>query len=34
MSVFTVPITVMAILTNITALQRLFDARKVLKQKQ
>ena len=34
MSVFTVPITIMAILTNITALQRLFDARKVLKQKQ
>ena len=34
MSVFTVPITVMAILTNVTALQRLLDARKVLKQKQ
>jgi len=33
MSVFTLPITVMAILTNITAIKRLFDARKALKQK-
>ncbi|MEJ0101822.1 MAG: CDP-alcohol phosphatidyltransferase family protein [Bacteroidota bacterium] len=32
MSVFTVPITVMAILTNITALRRLFDARAALDQ--
>lgn len=30
MTIFTLPITVMAILTNITAIKRLFDARKAL----
>ena len=34
MSVFTIPITVMAILTNITAVRRLFDAKKALDTKQ
>ncbi|HET9058081.1 MAG TPA: CDP-alcohol phosphatidyltransferase family protein [Chitinophagaceae bacterium] len=33
MSVFTMPITVMAVLTNITALKRLFDAKKALELK-
>lgn len=31
MSVFTVPITIMAVLTNITAIKRLFDAKDALK---
>jgi CDP-diacylglycerol--glycerol-3-phosphate 3-phosphatidyltransferase len=30
MSVFTIPITVMAVLTNITAIKRLIDAKKAL----
>ena len=33
MSVFTIPITIMAVLTNITALKRLFAARKALEAK-
>ncbi len=33
MTIFTLPITVMAILTNITALKRLFDAKRALEQK-
>jgi len=33
MSVFTIPITVMAILTNITAVKRLYDAKKALDKK-
>jgi len=32
MSVFTIPITVMAVLTNITALKRLFAAKKILEK--
>ncbi|WP_242917858.1 CDP-alcohol phosphatidyltransferase family protein [Pontibacter liquoris] len=34
MSVFTLPITVMAVLTNITAINRLMDARKAMEQKE
>ncbi len=34
MSVFTLPITVMAVLTNITAIKRLMDAKKALEQKR
>jgi CDP-diacylglycerol--glycerol-3-phosphate 3-phosphatidyltransferase len=34
MSVFTLPITVMAVLTNITAIRRLFDAKKALNRKE
>ncbi|MEO6288494.1 MAG: CDP-alcohol phosphatidyltransferase family protein [Ginsengibacter sp.] len=34
MSVFTIPITIMAVLTNITALKRLFDAKKALEEKE
>jgi len=30
MSIFTIPLTIMALLTNITALKRLFHAKKVL----
>jgi CDP-diacylglycerol--glycerol-3-phosphate 3-phosphatidyltransferase len=33
MSVFTIPITIMAVMTNITALKRLFDAKKALEEK-
>jgi phosphatidylinositol phosphate synthase len=33
MSVFTIPITVMAVLTNITAIKRLMDAKKALDEK-
>lgn len=33
MSVFTIPITVMAVLTNITAVKRLYDAKKALDKK-
>jgi len=33
MSVFTIPITVMAVLTNITAIKRLYDAKKALDKK-
>lgn len=33
MSVFTLPITIMAVLTNITAFKRLYDAKKALDQK-
>jgi CDP-diacylglycerol---glycerol-3-phosphate 3-phosphatidyltransferase len=32
MTIFTLPLTVMAVLTNITALKRLFDAKKVIEQ--
>ncbi|ARS35209.1 CDP-alcohol phosphatidyltransferase family protein [Pontibacter actiniarum] len=34
MSVFTLPITVMAVLTNITAVNRLMDAKKAMQQKE
>lgn len=34
MSVFTIPITIMAVLTNITALRRLFAAKKALEEKE
>ncbi|WP_153797991.1 CDP-alcohol phosphatidyltransferase family protein [Foetidibacter luteolus] len=34
MSVFTIPITVMAVLTNITAIKRLYDAKKALDAKE
>ncbi len=34
MSVFTIPITIMAVLTNITALKRLLDAKKALEEKE
>jgi len=34
MSVFTVPITIMAVLTNITAFKRLYDAKKALDKKE
>jgi CDP-diacylglycerol---glycerol-3-phosphate 3-phosphatidyltransferase len=34
MSVFTVPVTIMAVLTNITALKRLFNAKKALEKKK
>jgi CDP-diacylglycerol--glycerol-3-phosphate 3-phosphatidyltransferase len=34
MSVFTIPITVMAVLTNITAIKRLIDAKKALDNKE
>ncbi|WP_347156855.1 CDP-alcohol phosphatidyltransferase family protein [Pontibacter chitinilyticus] len=34
MTIFTLPITVMAILTNITAVSRLMDAKKALEQKE
>jgi CDP-diacylglycerol--glycerol-3-phosphate 3-phosphatidyltransferase len=30
MSIFTIPLTIMAILTNVTALKRLFHAKKAL----
>ncbi len=33
MSIFTLPITIMAVLTNITAIKRLFDAKKYLAKK-
>lgn len=32
MSIFTIPLTVMAVLTNITAIKRLFDAKKALEE--
>lgn len=32
MSIFTIPLTVMAVLTNITAIKRLMDAKKVLEE--
>jgi len=32
MSVFTIPVSIMAVLTNITALKRLFNAKKVLEK--
>src|SRR3954468_14457484 len=34
MSVFTIPITIMAVLTNITAVRRLYDAKKALDKKE
>ncbi|MDR0792447.1 MAG: CDP-alcohol phosphatidyltransferase family protein [Chitinophagaceae bacterium] len=34
MSIFTIPITVLAVMTNITAIKRLFDARKAIAQKE
>jgi CDP-diacylglycerol---glycerol-3-phosphate 3-phosphatidyltransferase len=33
MSVFTIPITILAVLTNITAYKRLMDAKRALDQK-
>jgi CDP-diacylglycerol--glycerol-3-phosphate 3-phosphatidyltransferase len=33
MSIFTIPLTVMAVLTNITAIKRLLDAKKAMEKK-
>jgi len=34
MTVFTLPVTIMAVLTNITAIKRLTDAKKVLDKRE
>jgi CDP-diacylglycerol--glycerol-3-phosphate 3-phosphatidyltransferase len=34
MTVFTLPVTIMAVLTNITAIKRMMDAKKALEMKE